>query len=320
MMNNKIINLKPILTKELEDSRKPIIYMVRPKHFKVFYDINPWMTNFVESKNNQTLVNNALAQRQWKNLVDIISEAGANVRILNCGTEDLPDITFVANAGSFLPSIDDLGNLYYKLMISKFNHIERKPEENLYEKTFQLEDASTSFSSPFIKSFEGDGDLLRLRDILVLGYGHRTHEMFRDYIQFLYGMNDVLSLKLINPSFYHLDTCFFYHGVKDKNNKFKEVCWFYPSAFDSLSISNLRAKLILKNIPFFELCKEEAEQFSCNAVGVNETIIANSFSERHKEFIKLTGFNFKEVDLSEFHKAGGSAKCLTLRAPSGSVW
>jgi lysine-ketoglutarate reductase/saccharopine dehydrogenase-like protein (TIGR00300 family) len=57
----------------------------------------------------------------------------------------------------------------------------------------------------------------------------------------------------------------------------------------------------------------DAVCFACNAVNVNNTIVMNQVSDRLKQQLREVGFEVVETPLSEFLKAGGAAKCLTLR-------
>ena len=59
--------------------------------------------------------------------------------------------------------------------------------------------------------------------------------------------------------------------------------------------------------------EDEAAQFACNAVVVGETVILGSGCPRLRQQLDAVGFATHETPLSEFVKAGGSAKCLTLR-------
>ena len=57
----------------------------------------------------------------------------------------------------------------------------------------------------------------------------------------------------------------------------------------------------------------DAGNFACNAVNVGDQVILNKASDPLKARLMLAGFSVHEVELSEFLKAGGSAKCLTLK-------
>ena len=59
--------------------------------------------------------------------------------------------------------------------------------------------------------------------------------------------------------------------------------------------------------------EEDALAFACNAVAAGRTIVVNRASTALVEALGRRGFEVMQTPLSEFMKAGGSAKCLTLR-------
>jgi N-dimethylarginine dimethylaminohydrolase len=111
----------------------------------------------------------------------------------------------------------------------------------------------------------------------------------------------VIPLELHHPYFYHLDTCFCPLAP--------DVAIYYPAAFDDYGRKALEA-LIGHLIAVGD---DEAAQFACNAVVVGQTVIINRGCPRLRRQLGSLGFTAYETPLSEFVKAGGSAKCLTLR-------
>jgi N-dimethylarginine dimethylaminohydrolase len=61
-----------------------------------------------------------------------------------------------------------------------------------------------------------------------------------------------------------------------------------------------------------EVSEEDAASFACNAVAVGRRIFMNSASAHLQERLRAGGFLPILTPLSEFLKAGGAAKCLTL--------
>ena len=111
---------------------------------------------------------------------------------------------------------------------------------------------------------------------------------------------EVLSLRLIDERFYHLDTCFcpITGGY----------LLYYPPAFDSYS-----NRLIEMRVPPEKriiVAEADAVNFACNAVNINQTIIMNKVSDDLKSSLTEVGFKIIETPLTEFLKAGGAAKCL----------
>ncbi len=111
----------------------------------------------------------------------------------------------------------------------------------------------------------------------------------------------VLPLELVDPRFYHLDTCFCPLAP--------DLALYYPGAFDEYGRSVLRDR-----IPrLIEVVAEEAISFSCNAVVVGKAVILNDGAPKLAEELAASGFDVRPLGFSEFIKSGGSAKCLTLR-------
>ena len=113
----------------------------------------------------------------------------------------------------------------------------------------------------------------------------------------------MVSLRLIDERFYHLDTCFcpLTGGY----------LLYYPPAFDSYSNRVIEMRIPPEKRIVVE--EPDAVCFACNAVNVNNTIVMNQVSDRLKQQLREVGFEVVETPLSEFLKAGGAAKCLTLR-------
>jgi len=110
-------------------------------------------------------------------------------------------------------------------------------------------------------------------------------------------------LRLVRESFYHLDTCF---CPLDNGHLL-----YYPAAFDPASIESIdhfypESKRIAVD-------EEDARLFACNAVSLGDRVIVHPISAQLRSRLTEVGYEVEEVNLDEFHKSGGSAKCLTLR-------
>jgi lysine-ketoglutarate reductase/saccharopine dehydrogenase-like protein (TIGR00300 family) len=107
----------------------------------------------------------------------------------------------------------------------------------------------------------------------------------------------------MDERFYHLDTCFcpLANGY----------LLYYPGAFDSYSNRVIEMRVAPeKRIAIMEA---DAVNFACNAVNVDSIVIMNKASDGLKSRLAEVGFQVIETPLTEFLKAGGAAKCLTLR-------
>ncbi len=261
------------------------IFMCPPDYFySINYEINPWMTK-------GTQCNNEAAIKTWDNLKNQITELGAEVLTMQA-QPDLPDIVFTANAA-----------LIHKntAVVSRFRYAERQPEEKFYAEWLKAQGFKLEIL-PEDMFFEGAGDALFSGDTLYAGYVPRTDISSHTYLSSLLGIKTI-SMELVNKSYYHLDTCFC--PLSDG------YLMYYPDAFDEYA-----NQIIEKNFPEekrIPVTAEEAAKFSCNAVNVGRNVIMNVTTARLKNALDEKGFKSFEFDFTEFMKAGGSAKCLTLK-------
>jgi len=260
--------------------------MCAPDFYDVDYVINPWMEGNIHRSSQ------AKAIEQWQKLYNILKELA--VVDLIPPRPGLPDMVFTANGGLVL------GN---KVVISRFLHKERQGEEPYFKAWFEAEGFEI-FELPPELPFEGAGDALLDREgrWVWAGYGFRSeldsHPLFAQWLDI-----EVLSLHLIDNRFYHLDTCFCPLSGG--------YLLYYPPAFDAYSNRLIEMRVpVEKRIAIEE---GDAVNFACNAVNVGQTVIMNKASESLRQRLEAVGFTVKETPLTEFLKAGGAAKCLTLR-------
>ena len=262
------------------------ILMCAPNHYDVDYVINPWMEGNIHKSSRQKAV------EQWSKLNHALNDI-AQVDLVE-GQQGVPDMVFTANAGLVL------GN---NAVLSRFYHPERQGEEPHFKKWF-ADNGFKVFELPKDLPFEGAGDALLDREgrWLWAGYGFRSELDSHPYIAKWLDI-EVLSLRLIDDRFYHLDTCFcpLTGGY----------ILYYPAAFDSYS-----NHIIEKRVPESKriaIAEPDAVNFACNAVNVQQTVVMNKASDSLKQRLADVGFQVIETPLTEFLKAGGAAKCLTLR-------
>jgi len=269
---------------------KHVFLMCPPEYFTVAYIINPWMHG------NLRRIDNAVARQQWRSLYDNLTDI-ANVRLV-LPQPSSPDMVFTANAGLVKGR---------RFVVSRFRYPERQHEEPYFADWFQDRGYEVSMM-PRDVPFEGAGDALFDRrgagsdSLLWMAHGHRSIPAAREIIAERM-QSEVEVLKLVDQRFYHLDTCFCpLEGG---------YVMYYPPAFDEES----RA-LIERRVPAAKrivIAEEDALAFACNAVNVDETIVVNRASADLVKLVGRKGFHVVQTPLSEFMKAGGSAKCLTLR-------
>lgn len=255
--------------------------LVKPQFYGISYSINPWMD-----------VNNGAdrykAIKQWTELEGTLRYL--NSKILKISPRrNLPDMVFTANAG-FFPKNQET------FVLSNFFHSERKGEEFWFKKFF---DSEGFHVKEINMPFEGAGDCLYLGGNLIGGYGFRTNKEVYDSLV----NDDVTKVKLVDPYFYHLDTCF----CPLQSNDY--LIW--PGAFESSSLESIR------KIGRHELAipEEEAKQFACNAIMIEKNVILPSNCPKTESILNEFGYKTFPLEMSEFIKAGGACKCLTLEIP-----
>ena len=257
--------------------------MCRPTFYGIAYSINPWM-------NLRRQPNRALALRQWEALQETLREdLGATVHCCRA-RPGLPDMTFTANAGLvrrrlFIPS--------------RFRYKERAGEAPHFTRWFRARGYRV-LPLPPGHSFEGAGDALPMRRCWFAGYRFRSDIQTHALVGEAVGAR-VLSVELVNPYFYHLDTCFMPLS--------RGLAIYYPPAFDRYGNRVLRENVA----DLLPVRHDEAYQFACNAVSVGRKVIISKPCRCLARELKKRGFAVYPLDFSEFLKAGGAAKCLTLR-------
>src|SRR6267154_1040585 len=260
--------------------------MCPPDQYDVDYVINPWMEGNIHKPSRQS------AAGQWQALYKKLAQDAQVEKI--SPQPGLPDMVFTANAGLAVGQ---------KFVLSRFLHRERQGEEAHFKKWFS-KSGFEIFELPADLPFEGAGDALldRQGSCLWAGYGFRSELDSHPYLARWLDL-EVISLRLIDPRFYHLDTCFCP----------LEGGWllYYPQAFDAYSNRVIDHRVEpQKRVPVSEA---DAVRFACNAVNVGRRIFANQMSTDLRQHLNAAGFELMETPLSEFMKSGGSAKCLTLR-------
>jgi N-dimethylarginine dimethylaminohydrolase len=264
----------------------PTFLMCPPTHYEVNYVINPWMASNVQRSSRKK------ATQQWEQLHSALRQI-ARVHLVEPHPGS-PDMVFTANAGLVRDGI---------VALSSFHHRERQGEEPHFRRWFS-DSGFAVCDIPRVTPFEGEGDALfeAVGGHLWAGHGLRTREDSHRQLADLWGV-EVTSLRLVDPRFYHLDTCFCPLSNGD-------VMYYLP-AFDRESQLKIEARYSKKQ----RICVSETDalRFACNAVNVGRTILLNQISDELCAELELRSFQIVQVELTEFLKAGGAAKCLVLR-------
>ena len=255
--------------------------MCPPDYFDVVYSINPWM-------NTRAAVDRLLAHTQWSALVKALEDAGAQVEVIEA-RRGLPDMVFTANAGmvvgdSFVPAL--------------MRHRERQGERRHFEAWF----AAHGFRVrplPGDVLQEGTGDALPFGGVLVAGY--RTRSTAEAYIQLARSLGTAtVAVELRDARYYHVDLTFCPLDAQ----RAMLVPWGWTEEGLAAIAEIVPEPLVLR--------KDEAAALCANSVVVDRTVIMPACPPRLRRQLERCGFEVVLVEVSEFIKAGGAVRCLTL--------
>ena len=255
--------------------------MCPPEHFGVLYEINSWM-------HSEVAVDPDLARQQWESLVATLRAAGAEVE-LQSAVPGLPDLVFTANAGVVNGS---------QFVPARFRHPERQGETP-HDIAWFSEHGFTVEELPLGVSHEGAGDALPFGPVLVSGYRIRTDAASHAYLSKL-TRTAVRSVELVDPRLYHLDLTF---CPLDQRR-----AMVAPLGWDRYGRQVMEAL-----VPEPLVLDEEATlQFCANSVVVGRSVIMPACPPAVGRQLEAWGFEVEVVEVSEFQKAGGACRCLTL--------
>ena len=257
------------------------ILMCKPTYFGIQYEINSWM-------DTDNRVDYSKALQQWEDLYNIYTQKlGWNVNLLE-PIEGLPDMVFATDCCLIKGD---------KILLSSFRYPERQPETQYFERWLHEKGYVNTKHSKYI--FEGGGDNMLCGDKIIAGHGFRSDPEAAGELEEYFDC-EVVSLKIVDPYFYHLDTSL--AVLSD------DTVAYYPGAIDEESRERLK-----KAIPnLIEATHEEAKGFGLNAVSDGKTIITSNESESLLQKYRDAGFEVEGTSILEFRKSGGGIKCLTL--------
>lgn len=255
-----------------------------PEFFGIEYEINPWMRL-------SNRVDHEQAIQQWHALMRVFEQDLGVALERMIPVPGLPDLVFTANAGVVVGGT---------AVLSHFRYPERQREEAHFENWFRGHgyDVMTIVDG---LPFEGAGDLLGFPDYWFGGYRQRSDiRVFPALSERFH--REIIPLELVDNRFYHLDTCFCPLSGGE--------LLYFPAAFDPYGQIAITERIPEK----FRLAAPEAEalKFACNAVCIDKHIVLPAGCPTTERLLQDRGYETHAVQLDEFMKSGGSAKCLTL--------
>ncbi|MBV9951797.1 MAG: amidinotransferase [Acidimicrobiia bacterium] len=260
--------------------------MCPPTHFGVLYEINPWM-------HAEVAVDLDRARTQWEGLVATLRQAGATVEVVE-PDPIAPDMVFTANAGI----VNRRAGAAPQFIPSHFRFAERQPETEIFASWFAAQGFEVD-RLPVELAHEGAGDALPFGNGLLSGYRFRSDLPATTSLSRLTGA-PVRAIELVDERLYHVDITFC--PLDDR----RALC--APMGWDAYGRKVVEA---LVPEPLW-LTDEETLGFCANSVVVGSTVVMPATPVRVGRILEGWGFDVVTCDVSEFLKAGGGCRCLTL--------
>jgi N-dimethylarginine dimethylaminohydrolase len=274
------------------------VLMADPEFFRVEYAINPHMR---DASGALREVDPVRARAQWKALGEKFGELGVQVSVLD-PVPGLPDLVFTANQS--FPFLDPKTGLR-TVVLSRMRAPERRPEVALFREWYVSHGYVIEAEPSAV--FEGNGDALvdpGTPGRIWGGFGFRTEESVYSELEMRFGFR-VERLRLVDPDFYHLDTCFSILSV--------DSVAIVPRAFDAESLRKIDwgFRRVIE-VPY----SEAREGFAGNCWSPNgRDVVVQRGNMEFVRHLKAEGFWVHEVDTSEFMKSGGSVFCMKMALP-----
>jgi len=262
--------------------------MCKPEHFTVSYTINPWME---PAKPTDT----ARAVAQWQTLYDTYLELGHEVELID-PIEGLPDMVYTANGGFVIDGV---------AYGAKFRFAERGPEGPAFMRWFA--DHGYEVVEP-AEVNEGEGDFLLVGDTILAGSGFRSTDHSHREVGDVFG-KEVVSLKLVDPRFYHLDTALsVLDPVEGPGGVERANIAYLPSAFDEAG-----QRILAERFPdAIRVSDADGAVFGLNSASDGYNVFVSPRATGFAAQLRERGYNPVAVDLSELLLGGGGIKCCTL--------
>ncbi|AHI01635.1 amidinotransferase [Kutzneria viridogrisea] len=258
--------------------------MCAPQYFTVEYSINPWM-------DPEQPVDTGLALAQWTALKEVYQQLGHTVETIT-PEPGLPDMVFAANSGTVIDGV---------VLGSRFRAEQRAAEAEHFRRWF-LRNGYRDVVMPTSIN-EAEGDFTWTGTVLLAGTGFRTDPGAHAEAQEVLGV-PVVSLNLVDPRYYHLDTALF---VLDDQSDRPQVCYF-PGAFSAGS-----QKVLRRLFPDAVIATEaDAACLGLNGVSDGHNVVLPLEATALGGALAERGYQPVYVDISELRKSGGGPKCCTM--------
>ena len=262
------------------------ILMCRPEYYTVSYRINPWM-------HPETPTDTARAIAQWETLYETYRGLGFDVKLID-PIAGLPDMVYSANGGFVLDGI---------AYGASFTYPQRQPEGPAYMDWFR----ENGYDVRVPKEVnEGEGDFLLVGDTILGGTGFRSDSDSHREVADIFG-REVVTLELVNPSFYHHDTAIAVLDPSPAPGEKANIAYL-PSAFNEAGLAVLRERYPDAIV----VTEADASVLGLNSYSDGYNVVIASRAKDFERQLRERGYNPIGVDLSELLLGGGGVKCCTL--------
>ena len=249
--------------------------MCPPEHFAVTYAINPWM-------DPSAPVDPARALAQWSELRATYERLGHRVDVVT-PVPGLPDMVFAANGGLVVGG---------RGISARFRYAERTGEEQAYHGALEALGVRDVRRPQHVS--EGEGDFLVAGSpdsrLVLAGTGFRTTPEAHAEVAAALGA-EVVPLELVDPRFYHLDTCL--AVLAD------DAVAVFAAAFSRAALAEVHRRF-------------STVVLGLNAVSDGRAVVLEAAATGFAAQLRALGFEPVGVDMSELRKAGGAVKCCTM--------
>jgi N-dimethylarginine dimethylaminohydrolase len=260
--------------------------MCEPTYFTVEYSINPWM-------DPSQPVSTELAVKEWTELADTYRRLGHTVELIE-PRQGLPDMVFAANSGTVVDG---------RVLGARFRARQRAAEADHFRRWF-LDHGYRDVVMP-TKTNEAEGDFAWTGEVLLAGSGFRTDPGAHAEAQEILGV-PVVSLSLVDPRFYHLDTALCVLSPAAPGRRAHIA--YYPEAFSPGS-----QRVLYRLFPDALIASQaDAECLGLNAVSDGRNVVLPMEATHLADQLINHGYEPTFVDIAELRKSGGGPKCCTL--------
>ena len=209
-----------------------------------------------------------------------------------------PDMVYTANGGFLID-----GRAY----VPEFRFVERQGESPAFAEWFRAAGYDTVMPK---EVNEGEGDFLLVGDVILAGTGFRSTGDSHREVGEVFG-REVVSLNLVDPRFYHLDTAIAVldpvQGTENGGPERANIAYL-PGAFDDAS----RAILEERFPDAILVSDEDGSVFGLNLASDGYNVVISPRAKGFEKQLRERGYNPIMVDLSELLLGGGGIKCCTL--------